>query len=94
MLGAEMSKIKFDPVINYGHLIQLIGFVTVIVVGYFAMRSDITLLDARMAKVETTLERLALLIITDAKQEERLLSMDRRLDRLERATERGTAVTR
>lgn len=84
-LGEAMSRIKFDPTWNFGHVLQAFIFVAATVGAYYTMRSDVALIDLRLQGVERGLTSIANLIVTDARQEERINGLVLRMDRLEQA---------
>src|SRR4029453_300096 len=51
--------------------------------AYYGMGSDIHNVDQRVAKIESTLQQLANVMVLTARQDERLIAIERRVDRLE-----------
>ena len=47
------------------------------------MRAELQGVDQRVAKIETTLQQLANVLVLTARQDERLIAIERRVDRLE-----------
>lgn len=45
--------------------------------------ADTTCIDQRVAKIETTLQQLANVLVLTARQDERLIAIERRVDRLD-----------
>jgi hypothetical protein len=52
------------------------------------MRAELESVDARVAKIESTLQQLASVLVVTARQDERLIAIERRVDRLEEAPAR------
>jgi len=52
------------------------------------MRAELESVDQRVAKIENTLQQLASVLIVTARQDERLVAIERRVDRLEEAPAR------
>jgi len=51
--------------------------------AYFGMSAELRNVDQRVAKIETTLQQLANVLVLTARQDERLIAIERRVDRLE-----------
>ena len=57
------------------------------------MSSELHNVDRRVAKIESTLQQLANVMVLTARQDERLISIERRVDRLEEMTPRKQSLT-
>jgi len=64
----------FDPTINLGHVITLSGVLIAVVGGWYTV-------DARLATVERAITSLSSVVVESARYDERLKSVERRLDR-------------
>jgi hypothetical protein len=53
--------------------------------AYYGMRAELQGVDQRVAKIENTLQQLANVLVLTARQDERLIAIERRVDRLEQA---------
>jgi hypothetical protein len=51
--------------------------------AYYGMRAELQNVDQRVAKIEATLQQVANVLVMSARQDERLIAIERRLDRLE-----------
>jgi hypothetical protein len=49
------------------------------------MRAELQGVDQRVAKIESTLQQLANVLVLTARQDERLIAIERRVDRLEQS---------
>ena len=78
------AKPVFDPTINYGHVLTALSFILAGVAAYYGMRAQLQGVDQRVAKIESTLQQLANVVVLTARQDERLIAIERRVDRLER----------
>lgn len=76
-------KPRFDPTINYGHILTAMSFIIAGTAVFFGMKAELQHVDQRVAKVETTLQQLANVVVLTARQDERLNAIERRVDRLE-----------
>jgi hypothetical protein len=76
-------KPRFDPTINYGHVLTAISFFIAAVAAYYGTRAELQNVDQRVGKIESTLQQLANVLVLTARQDERLISIERRVDRLE-----------
>lgn len=76
----------FDPTINYGHILTALALIIAGAGAYFGMRAELQNVDLRVSKLESTLQQLASVVVLTARQDEKLVGIERRLDRLERAT--------
>jgi hypothetical protein len=85
---AQKTKPKFDPTINYGHVLTVVSFILAGVGAYYGMRAELQGVDQRVAKIESTLQQLANVLVLTARQDERLIAIERRVDRLEQASPR------
>ncbi|GIK80897.1 MAG: hypothetical protein AB7G35_08375 [Hyphomicrobiaceae bacterium] len=82
--GSKQPKLLFDPTINYGHILTAASFIVAGTAAFFGMKVELQDLDQRVAKIESTLQQLASVMVQTARQDERLNSIERRVDRLER----------
>jgi len=75
--------ITFDTSVNLGHLIQ-VGVIAVGGLGViWAMRGDLKALGGRMTDVEASLLKVEQILITTARQDEKIIQQDKRIGRLE-----------
>ena len=82
------SKPLFDPTINYGHVLTALSIVIAGTGAYYGMSVELHNVDQRVVKIEATLQQLANVVVLTARQDERLIAIERRLDRLEQASPR------
>jgi hypothetical protein len=78
------SKPRFDPTINYGHILTAVTFIVAGSTAFIGMKAELHNVDQRVAKIEATLQQLANVVVLTARQDERLNAIERRVDRLER----------
>ena len=83
--GNKQSKPLFDPTINYGHVLTALSFIIAGSGAYYGIRAELGSMDLRVAKIELTLQQLANVLVLTARQDERLIAIERRVDRLEQA---------
>ena len=83
---SRQGKPRFDPTINYGHVLTAVSFITAGIGAYFGMSAELRNVDQRVAKIESTLHQLANVLVITARQDERLIAIERRVDRLEQLT--------
>ena len=82
----KQSKPLFDPTINYGtHVLTALSIVIAGTGAYYGMSVELHNVDQRVAKIEATLQQLANVVVMTARQDERLIAIELRVDRLERA---------
>ena len=79
----QKSKPVFDPTINYGHVLTVGAFILAGAGAYYGIRAELQSVDQRVAKIENTLQQLANVLVLTARQDERLIAIERRVDRLE-----------
>ncbi len=79
----------FDWTVSLGNLISLVGFIGVGLSMFYGMRADIRLLNARIVnvegdlnKIDQTLQQIVKVFVEVARQDERMSSMDRRMNDL------------
>ena len=82
----RQPKPRFDPTINYGHILTAVSFIFAGAGAYYGMRTEILNVDQRVAKIESTLQQLANVVVLTARQDEKLNAFERRVDRIERAS--------
>jgi len=82
-IRSKQTKPVFDPTINYGHILTAVGFIVAGSGAYYGMRAELLSVDQRVAKIEATLQQLANVVVLTARQDERLNTIERRVDRLE-----------
>ena len=81
----QKSKPVFDPTINYGHVLTAVSFIIAGTGAYYGMRVQLDIVDQRVAKIEATLQQLANVLVLTARQDERLIAIERRVDRIEQS---------
>lgn len=79
-------KLRLDPTINYGHILTVVSFIIAGVAAYFGLKGELLNVDHRVAKIESTLQQLANVIVLTARQDEKLNAIERRVDRIEQAS--------
>jgi hypothetical protein len=85
--ASRQSKPRFDPTINYGHVLTAVSFIAAGAGAYYGMRTELMHVDQRVAKIESTLQQLlANVVVLTARQDEKLNAIERRVDRLEQAS--------
>jgi hypothetical protein len=84
--GSRQSRPKFDPTINYGHVLTALSIIIAGTGAYYGMSTELHNVDQRVAKIEATLQQLANAMVLTARQDERLISIERRVDRLEQSS--------
>ncbi len=77
---------RFDPTINYGHILTATSFLAAAFAAFIGTKVELQNLDQRVAKIEATLQQLANIVVATARQDERLKAIERRVDRIERAS--------
>ncbi|MGJ5029039.1 hypothetical protein ACQR1I_19530 [Bradyrhizobium sp. HKCCYLS2038] len=80
---SRQHKALFDPTINYGHILTAVSFIVAGAGAFYGMRAELESVDQRVAKIESTLHQLASVLVVTARQDERLVAIERRVDRLE-----------
>ena len=80
------SKPQFDPTINYGHILTVASFIIAGIGAYYGLRGELLNVDLRVAKIESTLQQLANVVVLTARQDEKLNGIERRIDRLKQAS--------
>jgi hypothetical protein len=83
--GPKQTRPKFDPTINYGHVLTALSIAIAGTGAYYGMSSELHNVDQRVAKIEATLQQLANVMVLTARQDERLIAIERRVDRLEQS---------
>jgi hypothetical protein len=83
MSDDRQSKFRFDSTMNYGHILTAISFIVAATAAYYGMKAELQNVDQRVAKIESTLQQLADVVVLTARQDERLNAIERRVDRLE-----------
>jgi hypothetical protein len=81
--NGRQGKPVFDPTVNYGHVLTAVSFILAGIGAYYGMRAEMSSMDLRVAKIEITLQQLANVVVLSARQDERLIAIERRVDRLE-----------
>jgi hypothetical protein len=70
---------------DYGQVLTPVSFLVAAIAVYYGTRAELMSVDHRVAKIETTLQQLASVLVLTARHDERLISIERRVDRLEQA---------
>lgn len=77
------ARPRFDPTINHGHVLTVSSFLIAAASAYYGMRAELQNVDLRVAKIESTLQQVANVLVQSARQDEKMIAIERRLDRLE-----------
>jgi len=85
-IAPKQPKSLFDPTINYGHVLTAVSFIIVGAGAYYGIRAELQNVDQRVAKIESTLQQLANVLVLTARQDVRLIAIERRVDRLEQVS--------
>jgi len=88
-MESPKPKPLFDRTITYGHILKAISFIIAGTAAFFGMKAELQNVDARVAKIESTLQQLASVVVQTARQDERLNAIERRVDRLEQSLSRN-----
>jgi len=83
LIANSQPKPRLDPTINYGHLLTVVSFIFAGAAAYYGMRAELLNVDQRVARIESTLQQLANVIVLTARQDEKLNALERRVDRLD-----------
>ena len=85
-----MNNIAFDWSINLGHILTVITFAIGGLSFVFAVRSDVRVMQRaeigvgdRLRAVETQMKQMTDVVVALARQDERLVSQQMRLDRVD-----------
>lgn len=81
-----MTSPRFDPTINLGHVFTFLGYLLVAFGAYYGMKTELGTVTLRLEVVEKQIDKLATILVTDARQDERMGQIERRVDKLERVT--------
>lgn len=81
----RQPKPRFDPTINYGHILTAVSFIVAGAGAYYGMKAELLNVDQRVARIESTLQQLANVVVLTARQDEKLNAIERRVDRIEQA---------
>lgn len=68
---------------NIGHVLTLVTFLIASIGAYYGLKTDLTVVDSRVVRMENSFGQLTMGIIDNARQDERIRGIERRLDRLE-----------
>jgi hypothetical protein len=79
-----MSRIRFDPTFNVGHLITAGGLIAALIGIYVGFDYRLTALEKLAERQAIQVERLSTVVIDSARFEERFKNYGHRLDSLER----------
>jgi hypothetical protein len=81
----KKPKPLLDRTITYGHILTAISFLVAGMTAFFGMRAELQSVDQRVARIETTLQQLADVVVLTARQDERLKTIEQRLNRFEQS---------
>lgn len=86
----ERVRPRLDGTINLGHVLTAATFVVAAASAFYGVKSTTVVLDQRVTSIERSIGSMALAIekladkaVVDARQEERINSADKRIERLE-----------
>jgi hypothetical protein len=71
------ARPRFDPTINYGHVLMVSSFLLAAASAYYGMRAELQNVDLRVAKIESTLQQVANVLVQSARQDEKVIAIER-----------------
>jgi TolA-binding protein len=74
---------QFDLSVRLGEVLTLVGFIATMIGAAYVVREQVKSLTNRMVSVETELKKMTDVMVQLGRQDERLNSMDRRIDDLQ-----------
>lgn len=83
MTDNHTDRPKFDPTINWGHILQILVIVVGGIAAVYTLSSRVSSLEFVVTELKENVKSLTTLMITSARQEERITFQERRIDRLE-----------
>lgn len=83
MTDNHIDRPKFDPTINWGHILQILVIVVGGIAAVYTLSSRVSSLEFVVTELKENVKSLTTLMITSARQEERITFQERRIDRLE-----------
>ena len=78
-----MVQLKFDPSINAGHILTFCGFIAAGTAAYYGARIELSIVDQRLKAVEGQITKMADVLVQDARQDMRIISLEKRMNRVE-----------
>jgi TolA-binding protein len=75
--------VQFDGSVNLGQILTLVGFSATLLGAAYVVREQVKQLGHRMVSVEAELKKMTDVMVQLGRQDERLNSMDRRIDDLQ-----------
>ena len=81
--ASTRPKPRFDPIINFGHILTAVSFIVAGAGAYYGMKAELHHVDQRVEKIESTLQQLTNVVVLTARQDEKLNAIERRVDRIE-----------
>jgi len=88
------AGIRFDPTLNIGHVLTVTVTLGTLATAYMGLKTDLSSLagqqradaaatERRLAAVEASMARMTDILVADARQDGRILGLEKRVDRLE-----------
>jgi hypothetical protein len=88
------AGIRFDPTLNIGHVLTVTVTLGTLATAYFGLKTDLSSLagqqradaaatERRLGAVEASMARMTDILVADARQDGRILGLEKRVDRLE-----------
>lgn len=95
MTMQDIPRFRFDPTINLGHILSAMTIVALGIGGWFALKGDVSSVKTEVAAVrQSTVEltakvgQITEVLVTTARQEEKINALNGRVERVERAVSR------
>lgn len=81
-MDAQMDRPAFFNV-NLGHILTILAMLGGGAGAYYGMRAELQNVGYRVERIEANITQLTALSVVTARQDEKLLSLERRIDRVE-----------
>lgn len=82
-VGNMAIGVEFSPQITLGHIVEAAGFILAGLGVIYSTRIDVRTLKVDVTSIKEDMKQFTNILVNIARQDERLTSIDKRIDKLE-----------
>lgn len=83
-ITSDIKTVRFGFLtLNLGHVLTILTLIGVAYASYYGIKGDVQIIDSRVGRIEASVAQFTAVLISTARQDEKLIMIEKRVDRLE-----------